>query len=96
MAERGQGRRRDVTALVLLAVFLGFFTLATLGWLIATPIETVTENYDGLSGKINHRQTDLDYGSLTIPGVLCLVSLLAFTASALALARSLREGTSSA
>jgi hypothetical protein len=95
MAQRGQGRRRDVMALALLVVFLGFFALTTLGWLIQTPIETVTENYDGPSGNINHRQTDLEYGSLTIPGVLCLVSLLAFTASALALARTLREGTSS-
>jgi len=89
MPDGGRSRRRDVTALTLVVFFLGFFALATLGWLIETPVETAQENYS--NGQLAFRQTDVDYGSLIVPGALCVASLLAFTASALALARTLRE-----
>ena len=89
MPDGGRSRRRDVMALTLVVFSLGFFALATLGWLIQTPIETAQENYS--NGQLASRQTDLDYGSLIVPGALCVTSLLAFTATTLALARRLRE-----
>ena len=77
--------------LTLAAAFLGFFTLATLGWLIATPIENVTENYDSVGGHLVYRQTDVDLTSLLIPAALCAISLAGFIASTFALVRTLRE-----